>query len=75
MEIRFGVWKKEKINGKNETISKNDVIDIPITMEQFQDKDDRFKVHKIVMDAVYEKYPGWNLMGYCPKGYGRDNEK
>jgi len=70
VEIRFGVWKKEKVKGKNKTISRNDGIELPITMEQFEN--DRFNVHRMVMEAVYNKYPGWVIMGYCPKGYGRE---
>ena len=71
MEIRFGIWKYERVNGRRKTISKNDVIELPITLEQFES--DIFNtVHKMIKDAIYAKHPGWYLMGYCPKGHGRE---
>jgi hypothetical protein len=63
MLIRFGVCKREKVNGK--TISKNDGIEFPVTMEEFRKDVDN--VHQKIRKAIYEKYPGWSIMGYCPK--------
>lgn len=70
MEIRFGVTKKEKVNGENKTISKNDGIEFPVTIEEFRDDVDN--IHQRIREAIYAKYPGWSIMGYCPRDYGRD---
>lgn len=68
MEIRFGVTKREKVNGRNKNMSKNDGIEFPVTMEEFRDNTE--DVHKKIREAIYAKYPGWSIMGYCPRGYG-----
>ena len=71
MEIRFGVTKREKVNGENKPISKNDGIEFPVTIEEF--RENVLDVHQKIRKAIYEKYPGWSIKGYCPKGYGDEN--
>jgi hypothetical protein len=70
MEIRFGITKREKVNGENKTIRKNDGIEFSITMEEF--KKATHDTHKKIREAIYAKYPGWSIMGYCPRYYSKE---
>lgn len=62
IDIRYGISKKVRgKRGRTKILTENHGMTLDMTEEEMFA--DGIKVRK----AITDKYPGWMVMGYCPK--------
>ena len=62
IEIRFGISKKVRgKRGRTKILTENHEMTLDMTLEEMMDNGQK------VRKAITDKYPGWMVMGYCPK--------